>query len=216
MIQKAAFLEAAVLNPSALLEFFLVDMTVLRGPVAYFHAGVYPPGHASQYGDIIWQGQPYAACPLMTEGFAFTTIGTQPRPKLNIANITGAISALCLQFADLCGSKVIRKRTFAKFLDGMPGANPNAYLPDETWFIEQKLGEDREQVSFQLATAFDVDGISLPNRQVTADVCTWSYRGDGCGFIQQICIDDIEGRFNLRALPQVNRGDWNPSASYVW
>src|SRR6267142_833865 len=80
MIQKAAFLEAAVLNPSALLEFFLVDMTVLRGPVAYFHAGVYPPGHASQYGDIIWQGQPYAACPLMTEGFAFTTIGTQPTP----------------------------------------------------------------------------------------------------------------------------------------
>jgi len=67
--------------------------------------------------DIIWQGNIYTAFPIEATGFEFTGKGMLPRPKLTVANITTALSAILKDYDDLIGAKVTRKRTFAKYLD---------------------------------------------------------------------------------------------------
>ena len=39
-----------------------------------------------------------------------------------------------------------------------------------------------EVVEFELAVAFDVQGVQLPRRQIIRNSCPWKYRGDGCGY----------------------------------
>tara|TARA_B100000242_G_scaffold155750_1_gene111327 strand:- start:576 stop:1199 length:624 start_codon:yes stop_codon:yes gene_type:complete len=45
-------------------------------------------------------------------------------------------------------------------------ADPTARFPDEIFFIDRKSGENRAEVSFELAASFDLDGVRLPKRQV--------------------------------------------------
>tara|TARA_B100000945_G_scaffold320893_2_gene332636 strand:+ start:2078 stop:2701 length:624 start_codon:yes stop_codon:yes gene_type:complete len=45
-------------------------------------------------------------------------------------------------------------------------ADPTAKFPDEIFFIDRKSGENRAEVSFELAASFDLDGVRLPKRQV--------------------------------------------------
>src|SRR3546814_18403294 len=70
--------------------------------------------------------------------------------------------------SDVCSSdlaKLTRRRTLAKYLDGMPDADPDEEFPPEIWFIEQKVGETSEAVEFELASAMDFQGVQLPRRQ---------------------------------------------------
>lgn len=48
-------------------------------------------------------------------------------------------------------------------------ADPTARFPDEIFFIDRKSGENRAEVSFELAASFDLDGVRLPKRQVLPD-----------------------------------------------
>ncbi|CAM4176118.1 phage minor tail protein L [Stenotrophomonas lactitubi] len=70
--------------------------------------------------------------------------------------------------------------------DRNPTADPNEHFLDEIWFIERKVGEEREAVEFELTTAIDLNGEQLPGRQVIAGVCGWlirgGYRGPYCGY----------------------------------
>lgn len=64
---------------------------------------------------------------MQAEGFEKTS-AQQPVPKLSVGNIDGSISALCLTYQDLLGSKVTFHRTFGKYLDAVNfgGVNPTA------------------------------------------------------------------------------------------
>lgn len=48
-----------------------------------------------------------------------------PSPSLKMGNVGGFITALCLEFDDMVGAKLTRRRTSAKYLDGMPDADPD-------------------------------------------------------------------------------------------
>jgi len=112
-----------------------------------------------------------------------------PRPKLKVANVTGSITALILSYQDLVGAKVTRKRTLLKYLDAVnfasganPTADPSAEFADDVYFIDRKSRETRDVVEFELAAAFDLEGVSLPRRQIVQNVCPWQYRGSECGY----------------------------------
>lgn len=99
---------------------------------------------------------------------------------------------MCLLFDDLVGAKVVRRQTLVKYLDaanfpdGNPTADSDEHFPDEVWFIERKLSEDKEMVEFELTTAIDLNGEQLPGRQIIAGTCGWlirgGYRGPYCGY----------------------------------
>jgi lambda family phage minor tail protein L len=175
--------ELQKLEPSAIVELFELDATAFGGDLLRFHAGT---NGLSQ--NIVWQGRTYTAFPVRASGFDYSGNGQLPRPKMQVANITGAISLLVLTYDDLLGAKVIRKRTLAKYLDSAnfsginPTADPAAEFPDDIFFIDRKVTETRDVVEFELAAAFDVAGVQLPRRQIIQNVCTWRYRGTECGY----------------------------------
>lgn len=172
------------LTPGGLVDLFELDATSIGGAVVRFHAGVNGLGN-----DVVWQGNTYTRFPIEAEGFEWNGKGALPRPKLRVANITGLIGALARELDDLVGAKVTRRRTFVKYLDAVnfaggvnPTADPNAHFTDEVYFVERKAAENPVFLEFELAAAFDVQGIQLPRRQVVQNVCTWRYRGAECGY----------------------------------
>jgi lambda family phage minor tail protein L len=172
------------LSPSAMVELFVLDTTNLAGgAITRFHAGI-----SGVQTNVWWQGNEYQALPVEASGFDVTAKGSLPRPHIKVANVSGLFSAAARDFDDLIGCKVTRKRTFAKYLDtrnfsaGNASADPNQYLPDELWFVERKVSENRYVVEWELASAFDLQGVMLPFRQVVQNSCQWTYRSAECGY----------------------------------
>ena len=308
----------------------------------YFHAGT---NQLQQ--PIVWQGNTYQPLPIESEGFDVSTKGTLPRPKIRVANVGGLLSAEVRQNDDLIGCKLIRKRTFSRYLDdsnflktnrlinsldpaswsthvegtgtvtveriidsgfgqvaritktaganddqvgitlnllGLSGnafngsvwckkntpttdgyafsvvatalpsgtnsrsvsvnsevnvwerlasdsfektlvgdavfsilvkgpigssidihspqlslgtglknysattarinnsADPNQHFSDDVWYVDRKISENRYLVEWELSSAFDLQGVMLPKRQVIQNSCVWRYRGTECGY----------------------------------
>lgn len=176
--------EIQSLSPTAQIELFVLDSTMLEGgTITRFHSGI-----SQTQAPIVWQGNQYLPLPIESEGFDLDGQGNLPRPKIRVANIQGLFSAMVTQNEDLIGCKLTRKRTFARYLDavnypsGNPEANPDQYLPDELWFIDRKTSEDRYMIEWELASAFDLDGVKIPVRQVIQNYCPWRYRDSNCGW----------------------------------
>lgn len=176
--------EIQKLEPSAIIELFEMDATAFGGDLLRFHAGT-----NGLRQNLVWQGNNYTAFPIKASGFDMSGNGQLPRPKLQVANVTGAITLLVLTYDDLLGAKITRKRTLAKYLDAVnypggtnPMADAMAEFPDDVFFIDRKVTETRDLVEFELAAAFDVAGVQLPRRQIIQNVCVWRYRGGECGY----------------------------------
>lgn len=185
------------LTPGNLITLYEVDCRAIGGDVERYH------NHTDSA--ITWQGHQYLPWAIEAEDFERTGEPQQPQPTLRVGNIgtdqngepiTGVVSALCLALGDLKGATLVRKRTFAKYLDavnfdgGNPTASPTEHLPDERWLISQKSEENPQFVTFVLSSPLQFDGAQLPSRQIIANVCGWlikaapegGYRGAWCGY----------------------------------
>lgn len=161
---------------SGVISLYELDLTAIGG-------GLYRFCNYNDLGDnISFGGVTYYAIAIMATGFEISTNGQLPTPTLRIANVGGLVTSLVGSLNDLVGAKLTRKRTLIKYLDGQPSADPTAKYPDDVWYIERKVREDKLEVEFQLASAFDLEGLKLPFRLQLANTCTWTYRGDGCGY----------------------------------
>lgn len=63
-----------------------------------------------------------------------------------------------------------------------PTADPNAKFPDDVYFIDRVSEEIPGQMTFELAPAWDIEGIMLPRRQVVANICPWTYKKSPCNW----------------------------------
>lgn len=172
------------LDPGNRVALFELDASSIGADILRFHAHL-------QSGPIYWQGNQYDPWPIECDGFARSS--AQPAsPTLRVSNIDGTITALCLLFDDLVGSKLIRRQTLVKYLDAAnfggvnPTADPDEHFPDEIWYIERKAAETNETIEFELASAADLNGEQFPGRQIIANACGWilrgGYRGPYCGY----------------------------------
>ena len=184
MTSQAITTEIQRLAPSAVIELFVLDLSLFNEGVVRFHAGTNELRR-----QVVWQGNAYEPFPIQAEGFEFNGNGQVPRPKLKVANVTGSITALILSFQDLVGAKITRKRTLVKYLDGVnfasgtnQTADPSAEFADDVYYIDRKSRETRDVVEFELAASFDLEGVSLPRRQIVQNVCPWGYRSSECGY----------------------------------
>jgi lambda family phage minor tail protein L len=172
-----------LLDPTALISLYVLDATSLSGSLMRFHTGINELGN-----DVVWQGNTYTRFPIEITGFEKSSKGAIPRPKAKIANITGLVGALVHGLNDLIGATVTRKRTFLKYLDavnfaaGNPSADPNVGFPDDVYYIDRKSAENKLVIEFELTSAWDVQGVQLPHRQVISNICPWKYRSAECGF----------------------------------
>tara|TARA_R100001440_G_scaffold5974_1_gene12468 strand:- start:8482 stop:9102 length:621 start_codon:yes stop_codon:yes gene_type:complete len=187
--------ELQSLNPSSIIELFKLQLiegmhfatgnpdsvpTVFR-----FHAGT----SMNSNSDIIWQGETYQRFPISADGFEFTGTGSIPRPQLVMSNLGGitrnnvVISVTDLMIIvnlttpnnDLLNAKLTRLSVLASSLDNanfLSGSNPfgtpnSNELPQEIFFIDRKMNEDREAVGFELVSNLDTENKKIPARQIT-------------------------------------------------
>ena len=138
--------------------------------------------------DIVWQGNTYTAIPIKAEGYEATGQGTLPRPNISVSNLLGTFTTLIALLPDgLEGCKVTRTRTLSMFLDAVnftggsnSDADPTSYFrPRDIYFIDRKSIENRDVISYEMCSAFDLAGVRLPKRQILPDefpaVGTFSY-----------------------------------------
>ena len=197
------------LEPSAIIELFELHMTTAVNGVEdslFFHAGTNEINTS-----LVFNNRSYVPAPVEVEGFAKTTKGALPRPKLRVANLDSRISSIInTPGQNILGATVNRVRTCQKFLDSInffgqefiyedgtvaitesgeilvfathDTSDPFAKFPDETWIIERITEENREVVEFELASSLDVSNLFLPRRRVV-DSCPWKYRdGFNCPY----------------------------------
>jgi lambda family phage minor tail protein L len=156
---------------------------VLPGQTIRFHAGT-----NELLGSVVWQGNTYTPWPINAAEFATPSQGSPARPKLQVGNFGGNISALCRAYEDLLAVKLKRRRTLVKYLDavnfsaGNPTASPAEEYPVETWIITRKVNETPAAIEFELGSPLDLQGVKLPRRQVVAGTCLWEYRKGECGY----------------------------------
>lgn len=172
------------LEPGARVEMYELDATELGDTIYRFHAGVNELGN-----DIVWQGHTYLRFPILATGFEQTVQGSQPRPTIKIANVTGVMGALLNALDDLVGARLTRKVTMLQYLDAVnfqgginPLADPTAQHPDEVWIVDRKSAENKLYVEWELASSLDLTGVQLPLRQIAQNSCAWQYRDGNCPY----------------------------------
>lgn len=128
--------------------------------------------------NIVWQGNTYTAIPIKAEGYEATGNGTLPRPSISVSNLLGTFTTIIALLPDgLEGCKVTRTRTLSKYLDAVnftgssnSDADPTSYFrPRDIYFIDRKSIENRNIVSYEMCSAFDLAGVRLPKRQILPD-----------------------------------------------
>lgn len=154
--------------------------------VIYFHGGA--NGFVRP---ITFEGQEYLAVPIEAEGFEVLGDQGLPRPKIRISNAGLYVSSLLRKYNNLNGAKLVRRRTFVKFLDDVNfpnnqnpwgAADSSARLGDEKFFISRKIVETKILVEFELVSSLELENVNIPNREISARYCNWIYRGYGCRY----------------------------------
>lgn len=230
--QKVAS-EALSIEPSQLLEFYLI---YYKWPQDTSSVLALTPSMRSITDRIVWQNQEYISYPMEVSGFEVKGDNSLPRPRIKVSNIGFAISKYLKVHNNLVGCKVVRKRTFARFLDDVNfpgGENPyfnvltqnseasgDSYLPDQTYYINRRTTETKDLVELELSTVFELDNVYLPNRNVYAKYCTWIYRGCGClysGVPKKAANGDDFRQANGSRVTTTSaqfKGLWNSSTTY--
>ena len=236
---KSLRYEMSNLTPSAVLTFFEMDFNeLLKNSAPDKKLASVQPSNKVDYGDgvlrfhnnanifnsyIIWRGYQYFPAPINAEGFEVTSRGTLPRPTLSIASQSkDGVDQISLlrheirSFGDLVGTKVTRRKTYAKYLDKenfspaplpdesvsprdlqqLPeGYEPDPYaeMPPDVYFIERKINENKMILSYQLSSVLDLEGYKLPKRVIISDKCMWQYRGIGCWYQHPTALEVPDG-----------------------
>lgn len=190
--------ELQKINPSSIIELFELelDATLHGTSTTYrFHAGINAVGSGHQ--NIIWNGNQYTKLPIEVEGFEYKAdSGQLPRPTIQVANILGTITAILLDVNtttagnDLTGAKFTRIRTLVRYIDNdnFDGDNPfgtpdtTAEFPKEIYYVQRKVSENRDIVTFELGASFDLAGVRAPKRHCSQNLCPWIYKGSECGY----------------------------------
>lgn len=175
-------------NAGAWAEFYTLDLTPYGGEILRFYAGVDENNQP-----VTWQGQKYTPWPVEVTGFSISSTGAVARPRMKVGNVGGSITAVLIQTGGIEGARFTRKRTQVKYLDavnfvnGNSTADPQASLPDDVFYVSQKVNENPNIVEFELAPVTDLQGVMLPARQIIANYCTHIYRGEECGYAGGAC-----------------------------
>ncbi|MCG3461060.1 phage minor tail protein L [Xenorhabdus bovienii] len=176
------------LAPGDKILLFVVDGSAFGGPELYFHNQPIPYTENELENpdqlpikSIWWQGVEYKPWPVRIEGLEVSSDGSVASPMLSVANLDGAISAMCLAYQNMAQARVTIRMTFAHYLDarnfpeGNPGANPTQEKID-VYYIDSKTHEDNTAIKFALSSPADLQGIQIPTRQIHS-LCTWCMRG---------------------------------------
>lgn len=169
--------EVQKLEPDALIELFVLDLTELGGELFYFHNQ-----RVQGEGSLVYGGATFVAYPIEAKGFAFNGTEQLATPSISVASLNGLITGLVDQFDDLVGAKLTRIRTFRKHLADGSDPDDTARLSNDVFKVDRKGNQNKLWVDFELASSLDVAGILLPGRRCLVR-CQWTFKdGVNCPY----------------------------------
>ncbi|WP_430472227.1 phage minor tail protein L [Wielerella bovis] len=180
------------LAQDVLLDLWELDCRVLGGELHRFC------NYTNELGkNVVWKGQVYQAYPIKADGFELNATGAGNRPTLTVSNLLGLVTGLVEEHRQLIGAKVVRRQTYARFLDAanFQAAHATADSTQEVvsqYIIERMTALTAESATFELAAPSESDGAIIPARIMLANVCAWQYRGDGCGYTGKPVADSMD------------------------
>lgn len=192
------------LEPGSKVKLVEVDCTEFNGDILRFHNYENPYTEAELIAfqeqgvdeippkPIIWKGDEYFGWPYRMDGVEMDGTGSSPSPTLQVSNLDGSISNLCLLLQNLFMAKVTETTTFEQYLDN--GEDPDSEMCfTQTWYISRKSGENEDYITFELASPADLTGQKIPRRQIYS-MCHWAlnggYRGPDCGYTGDVFFTD--------------------------
>lgn len=191
------------LEPGNKVKLIEVDCTSFNGEILRFHNYNVPHTEAEllafQSGtsdlppkSITFQGKVYSCWPYTLTGTDLDGSGSAPTPTLEVSNLDGTISMMCLALQNLFGAAVTEHITFAQYLDNGEDPDPEMEFT-QTWYISRKSSENQTSISFELSSPADLTGQQLPRRQIHS-MCHWAlnggYRGPDCGYTGNVFFTD--------------------------
>ena len=185
----------------AIVELFDIDLSPVTGDNndIYYFSNQLKPDDAK----IEWKGNVYEPLPIIATGYEKSTSGQIEQPSLTVANVLGTLSELIKDYEDMVGAKVTRRRTLGKYLDGEANADPLQEFPIDIYYIERKSQENALTITWELASILDLEGLKLPRRIITQNLCLWRYRSSECGYTGAPLFTDrdaVLGTSGLSAL----------------
>lgn len=224
--------ELEKLTPSTLIELFELDTESIDGNrlpanqrILRFHNFV-----SEAYLPIYFGGVKYNPVPIQFKNNEIKGDGTSlPRPRMNIGNADGIVSYYMSQADALIGARILRKRTFARFLNGdtwglASNVNPfgtpdsEAVLSDDIFYIDKVIMENKQAVEFELASILELNKVKIPRRRMFANSCGFEYRNStGCDYTGAPVADSADKKFGDVAgynLTLNDRGEWDSASTY--
>lgn len=162
--------EVQKLEPSAIVSLFTLDATRIGVGILRFTEG------AQTGASVTYAGNLYNAVDVMFRGLDYSGSGAPSRPTISISMTNPVVQAIFNSAGDLNGCKLMRIRTFARFLDGQPDADPMAFYGPDIFEIDRKVADNNTEITWELASSFDQEGVMLPRRVMVRDTCLWRYR----------------------------------------
>jgi lambda family phage minor tail protein L len=163
-------------EPGEYVVLFDLDCTDIGGITYYFTPNTITDATSEVSTSVFFNGVEYQPLDVKLEGFEVTSEGTQPRPKISVANVNLTFASLVTSLNDLVGAKLTRRRTFKKYLDGEPEADPTAQFPVDIYIVDRKVGHNKYMIQWELTSFLDLTGQYIPRRQILRDTCTHRYR----------------------------------------
>jgi lambda family phage minor tail protein L len=162
--------EAQNLAPTGIISLFTVDSTSLGGPLMYFVMG------SDSDSPVAFGGVEYQPIDVEFNGLETSGAGALPTPKIRISNVDGLAQALVSTYGELLGCTLYRVRTYKRFLDGQPDADPEAFYGPDIFRFERKTSENGVYIEWELSASIDQEGKQLPGRTIIRNTCLWRYR----------------------------------------
>jgi lambda family phage minor tail protein L len=159
------------LTPSSIIPLFTLDASSINGPVLHFTMNQKAGGQS-----VVFDGVTYAVTDIEFDGLETSGLGSLPTPKIRIASQDNTIQALGNTYGDLNGCVLKRIRTYKRFLDGEPDADPTAFIGPDVFRFERKTADSPDMFEWELSAAIDQEGAMFPGRVVVANTCMWRYR----------------------------------------
>ncbi|MUN02453.1 phage minor tail protein L [Escherichia coli] len=174
-IQQETLNECTKTEQSALVVLWEIDLTEVGGDRYFFCNEQNEKGEP-----VTWQGRQYQAYPIQGSGFEMNGKGASARPTLKVSNLYGMVTGMAEDLQSLVGGTVVRRKVYARFLDSVNFVNGNSDAVSAV------------SASFVLSTPTETDGAVFPGRIMLANTCTWTYRGDECGYHGPAVADEYD------------------------
>jgi len=154
------------------IELYSIDFS----PIGYSSNLFITPYTNGQGQEVVFNGITYQPIPMSTSGFGWDGKSALPTPTITLSNVLNTFSEINITYGNLLGVEVTRIQTFAQYLDTGSSPDPFATLPEDVYYIAQKVNQNDITVEYKLASIVDLEGIKLPRGKYYRDSCIHQYR----------------------------------------